>query len=122
VEQTGTVDGVHDGTRPLEGMRVLDLTDHRGEVGPWLLAELGADVIKVEPPTGSPGRLPGPGADGAYDGQSLRFAAYNANKRSIASTSTTPPTVGPSWISLPPRTCSTKPACLPPWPPTASTR
>ena len=84
MEQTGTVDGVHDGTRPLEGMRVLDLTDHRGEVGPWLLAELGADVIKVEPPTGSPGRLPGPGADGAYDGQSLRFAAYNANKRSIA--------------------------------------
>ena len=39
-------------SRPLEGMRVIDLTDHRGDVGPWMLGELGADVIKVEPPGG----------------------------------------------------------------------
>ena len=38
--------------RPLEGLRVVDLTDHRGDIGPWILGELGADVIKVEPPGG----------------------------------------------------------------------
>ena len=37
---------------PLGGMRVLDLTDHRVDIGPWILVELGADVIKVEPPQG----------------------------------------------------------------------
>ena len=37
-------------TRPLEGMRGIDLTDHRGDIGPWILGELGADVVKVEPP------------------------------------------------------------------------
>ena len=29
----------------IEDLRVLDLTDHRGEVGPWLLGRLGAEVI-----------------------------------------------------------------------------
>ena len=33
----------------LDGLPVLDLTDHRGEFGPWLLAELGAEVIRVQP-------------------------------------------------------------------------
>ena len=32
----------------IEDLRVLDLTDHRGEVGPWLLGRLGAEVIKIE--------------------------------------------------------------------------
>ena len=36
-------------TRPLEGMRVIDLTDHRGDIGPWILGELGADVVKLNP-------------------------------------------------------------------------
>ena len=47
-------------TLPLDGMRVLDLTDERGEVGPWILGELGADVIKIEPVGGvrSRGALP----------------------------------------------------------------
>jgi crotonobetainyl-CoA:carnitine CoA-transferase CaiB-like acyl-CoA transferase len=40
-------------TLPLDGMRVLDLTDERGELGPWMLGELGADVIKVEPVGGA---------------------------------------------------------------------
>lgn len=57
---------------PLAGTLVLDLTDHRGEVGPFILAELGADVIKVEPPGGSPSRA-----------HALEFAAYNSNKRSV---------------------------------------
>ena len=64
----------------LDGMRVLDLTDHRGDVGPWLLGRLGADVIRVEPPSGSPTRSVPP----LHDHRSLHFASYNDNKRSIA--------------------------------------
>ena len=64
--------------------RVLDLTDHRGEIAGMILADLGADVIKVEPPGGTSARrceprLPsGPEAE-----RSLQFFAYNRNKRSI---------------------------------------
>ena len=70
---------------PLAGMTVLDLTDHRGELGPWMLAELGAEVTKIEPPGGTPARSelplrPGPDDD---DLRSLQFCAYNANKRSV---------------------------------------
>ena len=69
---------------PLDAMRVLDLTDHRGELGPWLLGELGADVIKVEPPGGSPARREHPLRDGDdSDLASLQFCAYSSNKRSI---------------------------------------
>ncbi|WP_419841537.1 CoA transferase [Candidatus Poriferisodalis sp.] len=71
---------------PLAGMTVLDLTDHRGEFGPWLLGELGADVIKVEPPGGTPARaaLPRrPAGPATEDRGSWQFCAYNSNKRSI---------------------------------------
>ncbi|MEL6985188.1 MAG: CoA transferase, partial [Actinomycetota bacterium] len=37
----------------LDGLPVLDLTDHRGQFGPWLLAQLGAEVIRVEPAGGA---------------------------------------------------------------------
>jgi crotonobetainyl-CoA:carnitine CoA-transferase CaiB-like acyl-CoA transferase len=63
----------------LDGLAVLDLTDHRGEIGPWLLAELGADVIKVEPPGGTSAREAWP----MVQGESLQFAAYNIGKRSV---------------------------------------
>lgn len=63
----------------LDGMRVLDLTDHRGDVGPWLLGRLGANVIRVEPPDGCPSRSIGP----FHNDISLHFASYNDNKRSI---------------------------------------
>ncbi len=64
--------------------RVLDLTDHRGEICGMVLADLGADVIKVEPPGGSEGRRRGPMLpDGPEAERSLQFAAYNRNKRSI---------------------------------------
>ena len=65
----------------LEPYRVLDFTDERGELGPMLLGDLGADVIRVEPPEGTPARRAAPFAgDG---GPSLQFLAFNRNKRSI---------------------------------------
>ena len=64
----------------LEPYRILDLTDHRGELGPMILADLGADVIRVEPPDGSEARRRGPMTDA---GASLQFAVFNRNKRSV---------------------------------------
>lgn len=68
----------------LEDLRVLDLTDHRGEVGPWLLGRLGAEIIKVEPLGGSSARSEPPFTTSAPEGLgSLQFAAYNDNKQSV---------------------------------------
>ena len=70
----------------LETYRVLDFTDVRGELGPMLLGDLGADVIRVEAPAGSAARRTQPvAADGEAEGlASLSFRAFNRNKRSIA--------------------------------------
>ena len=66
-------------------MRVIDLTDHRGDIGPWILGELGADVIKVEPPEGCATRYANPlNKNDTSDLGSLHFGAYASNKRSIA--------------------------------------
>ena len=68
----------------LEPYRVLDFTDERGELGPMLLGDLGADVIRVEPPGGTPSRRTQPLADDeSGDLASLSFRAFNRNKRSI---------------------------------------
>jgi len=67
--------------KPLEGLRVCDLSQNLA--GPYctqILADLGADVIKVEPPGGDPARDWGPpfwGDDGTL------FLAANRGKRSI---------------------------------------
>ena len=63
----------------LEPYRVLDFTDERGELGPMLLGDLGADVIRVEPPGGSAARRVPPNGPS----ESLSFQAFNRNKRSI---------------------------------------
>jgi crotonobetainyl-CoA:carnitine CoA-transferase CaiB-like acyl-CoA transferase len=47
--------------------RVLDLPDERSHVAEYILAALGADVIAVEPPCGSPARGLGPFASGVAD-------------------------------------------------------
>ncbi|CAA9579540.1 MAG: L-carnitine dehydratase/bile acid-inducible protein F [uncultured Thermomicrobiales bacterium] len=67
--------------RPLAGVRVLDLT--RVLAGPFatmLLADAGADVVKVEPPGGDDTRRWGPPWAG---GESAYFLSTNRNKRGI---------------------------------------
>ena len=69
---------------PLSPYRVLDLTNEKGYFCGKILADLGADVIKIEPPEGDPGRNIGPFYHGQQDKEkSLFFLAYNTNKRSI---------------------------------------
>jgi crotonobetainyl-CoA:carnitine CoA-transferase CaiB-like acyl-CoA transferase len=69
----------------LSPYRVLDLSDERGLLAGHMLAQLGADVIQVEPPRGSPARAVGPFADDAPQGEnSLYWSAYAAGKRGLA--------------------------------------
>lgn len=74
-------DSPDDGFRPLAGLKVLDLTYYAsGPVGSMILGDFGADVIKVEPPGGEPGRRLGVTFP---RGWSTFFLALNRNKRSI---------------------------------------
>lgn len=67
---------------PLAHLRVVDLTDLRGALAGRLLADLGADVVKVEPPGGDADRLRPPFAgDVAATDRSLPFLYRHANKR-----------------------------------------
>jgi crotonobetainyl-CoA:carnitine CoA-transferase CaiB-like acyl-CoA transferase len=71
-------------TKLLEPYLILDFTDDRGEIGPMLLGDLGADVIRVETPDGSAARRCPPFVDTDRDDlRSLQFLAFNRNKRSI---------------------------------------
>ncbi len=67
--------------QPLAGLRVVDLSQNlAGPCCTQILADLGADVVKVEPPGGDPARAWGPprwGADGTM------FLSVNRGKRSI---------------------------------------
>lgn len=69
-------------TQPLSGVRVVDLT--RILSGPFctaLLGDMGADVVKIEPPgDGDPVRTNG----AIIEGMSWYFAAFNRNKRSVS--------------------------------------
>ena len=68
----------------LSPYRVLDLTDERGQFAGKLLGDLGADVVKVEPPEGDPVRRRGPFVDDVPGPErSLRWLAWNVNKRSV---------------------------------------
>jgi crotonobetainyl-CoA:carnitine CoA-transferase CaiB-like acyl-CoA transferase len=65
-------------------LRVVELaTDPAGEFTGKLLADLGADVIKVEPPTGTTSRHVGPYAGHEDPDGSLTFWSYNTSKRSV---------------------------------------
>lgn len=68
----------------LSPYRVLDLCDERGHFAGFLLAQLGAEVIAVEPPGGQRSRHQGPFAGGVEDPErSLQHWAYNRGKRSV---------------------------------------
>ena len=71
-------------TRLLAGVRVLDLSRMlAGPYGSMLLADMGADVVKVEEPDGGdPMRAMGPPF--LPDGESAYFLAINRNKKSLA--------------------------------------
>jgi crotonobetainyl-CoA:carnitine CoA-transferase CaiB-like acyl-CoA transferase len=69
---------------PLGGIRVLDLSGPLGTYCGRLLADAGADVVKVEPPEGDQLRRRPPFAgDRADPDGSLSFAYYQANKRGV---------------------------------------
>ncbi|MGO4836939.1 CoA transferase, partial [Rhizobiaceae sp. 2RAB30] len=67
-------------TKPLSGVRVLDFS--RVLAGPFctaLMADIGAEIIKIEPPAGDDQR-----SMGAFrDGVSVSFELVNRNKRSL---------------------------------------
>ena len=68
--------------RPLTGIRVVDLAVDRGELCGRLLSDLGADIVLVEPPEGSPSRCLPP-LDPVTPEHSLFFTMRNCGKRSV---------------------------------------
>lgn len=87
----------HAATGPLAGLRVIDMTtSYAGPTAAMYLADLGADVIKVErPPAGDDARSWGPPFiggthDGTHGGTSAWFASANRNKRSAVIDVSTP--------------------------------
>ena len=68
----------------LSHYRVLDLTDDRGLIAGTVLADLGADVIAIEPPEGNSARRRGPFANDVDDGEhSLNWWSFARHKRSM---------------------------------------
>jgi crotonobetainyl-CoA:carnitine CoA-transferase CaiB-like acyl-CoA transferase len=68
----------------LRPYRVLDLTTERGLLCGQILGDLGADVVAIEPPGGSPARQLGPfAADRGTPDSSLVWWAFARNKRSL---------------------------------------
>ena len=66
---------------PMQGVKVLDLTTMvSGPVAAMMLADQGADVVKVEPPRGEQVRHFG----GLHNGVNAMFYSCNRGKRSIA--------------------------------------
>jgi crotonobetainyl-CoA:carnitine CoA-transferase CaiB-like acyl-CoA transferase len=69
---------------PLDGLRVVELASELSAPAGKLLADLGADVVVVEPPGGSVARRIGPFAGGAPDPQrSLHWWYFNTSKRGL---------------------------------------
>ena len=66
---------------PLSGIRVLALSQYiAGPFGSMLLGDMGAEIIKIEPPEGVPSRtFPGPG----HQRESFYYLAFNRSKKSV---------------------------------------
>lgn len=69
----------------LSGTRVVDLTSRWGDLAGRILAELGADVVKIEPPDGATARRLGPFVNDRLDGSesSLTWMAVGRGKKSV---------------------------------------
>lgn len=68
---------------PLSGIRVLDVSRAiAGPYGAMILADLGAEVIHIEPPGGDMNRIIGLN-EACHEGQSYYFMAFNRNKKSL---------------------------------------
>ena len=79
LKKTEETDEANASSSPLEGLRVIDTT--QGFAGPYLgllLAEAGAEVIKIEPPEGDWARQLAPRVD---SGNSALYEAFNRNKK-----------------------------------------
>jgi crotonobetainyl-CoA:carnitine CoA-transferase CaiB-like acyl-CoA transferase len=75
----------------LSSYRVLDLTDERGLAAGRMFADLGAEVVHVEPLAGSSARQHGPFVDGGETGsRSLLWEAYTCRQRSVTCNIETP--------------------------------
>lgn len=71
------------GSELLSGFRMLDLADEKGSLCGKIFADMGADVIKIEPPAGCSTRRIPPFLDDRPDpDKGLYFIAYHAGKRS----------------------------------------
>ena len=71
-------------TKALEDLTVLEITDDKGMYAGKLLADMGATVILIEPPTGHVARHVGPFASNSPDlNSSLLFWYNNTNKKSV---------------------------------------
>ncbi len=69
---------------PLAGLRILELADETGQFCGKLLGDLGADMVKIEPPGGERCRHVGPFLDDIPDPErSLSFWYYNTSKHGI---------------------------------------
>ena len=77
-----SVNSVHN--LSLSPYRVIDLTCSRGAICGRIMGDLGADVVKVEPPAGDPARGRGPFFPNTPPSEaSMEWWAYNINKRGI---------------------------------------
>lgn len=71
-------------TTPLDGVQVLEFAQlFPGPYAGLILSELGADVVKVEPPTGDPTRMTPPFVETSGGGAGAVFCALNRGKRSV---------------------------------------
>lgn len=69
----------------LSPYRILDLTDHRGWLAGKMLSDLGAEVIKIEPVDGDPGRHRGPFYKDKTDANhSLKWWFFNQGKQGVS--------------------------------------
>lgn len=69
---------------PLAGLRVIELCGEAGAFAGKLLADMGAEVIKIEPPAGDPTRRYAPFVDDQpHSERSLWFWRYNTSKRGV---------------------------------------